>query len=77
MESPTYIHVIAAKRLFDDAVACIIVKKVAVRRAKRLEKICPAAACLLRIWITQWKNPRREVMAEETQLTDDEFEDRR
>ena len=77
MESPKEIHVIAAKRLFDDAVKRMIEKKVPVQRAKRLEKISPAAAALLKDWIKQWNESCRGLSPEEMPLTDDELEDRR
>ena len=50
------IHLIAAKRLFDDAVKRMIEKRVAVQRAKRLEKISPVAAAMLKDWVKQWVN---------------------
>ena len=68
------IHVLAAKRLFDDAVRRMIDKKVAVQRAKRLEKISPAAAGLLKDWIKQWNDSCRGLTAEEVPDTDDEFD---
>ena len=71
---PKEIHVLAAKRLFDDAVRRMIDKKVAVQRAKRLEKISPAAAALLKDWIKQWNDSCRGLTAEEIPLTDDEFD---
>ena len=74
MESPKEIHVIAAKRLFDDAVRRMIEKKVAVQRAKRLEKISPAAAALLKDWIKQWNDSCRGLTTEEMPDTDDEFD---
>ena len=74
MESPKEIHVIAAKRLFDDAVRRMIEKKVAVQHAKRLEKISPAAAALLKDWIKQWNDSCRGLTTEEVPDTDDEFD---
>ena len=71
---PKEIHVLAAKRLFDDAVRRMIDKKVAVQRAKRLEKISPAAAGLLKDWIKQWNDSCRGLTAEEVPDTDDEFD---
>ena len=71
------IHVLAAKRLFDDAVRRMIEKKVAVQRAKRLENISPAAAALLKDWIEQWNRGKascRGLTAEEVPDTDDEFD---
>ena len=73
MESPKEIHVIAAKRLFDDAIACTIEKREAVQRAERLEKISPAAAGLLKDWIKEWKESCRGLTAEEVPDTDDEY----
>ena len=68
------IHLIAAKRLFNDSIKCMIEKKVAVQRAKRLEKISPTAAALLKDWIKQWNDSCRGLTAEEVPLTDDEFD---
>ena len=68
------IHLIAAKRLFDDAVKRMIEKRVAVQRAKRLEKISPAAAALLKDWIKQWNASCRGLTPEEVPDTDDEFD---
>ncbi len=67
--------VIAAKGLFDDAVKRMIEKRAAIQRAKRLEKISPAAAALLKDWVKQWNDSCRGLTAEEIPLTDDEFED--
>ena len=67
------IHLIAAKRLFDDAVKRMIEKRVAVQRAKRLEKISPAAAALLEDWIQKWNDSCRGLTAEEVPDTDDEL----
>ena len=83
MESPKEIHVIAAKRLFDDAIGRMIEKRAffggaeplqAVQRAKRLEKISPAAAALLKDWIKQWNASCRGLTPEEVPDTDDEFD---
>ena len=75
MESapPKEIHILAAKRLFDDAVRRMIDKKVAVQRAKRLEKISPGAGALLRGWLKQWNESRRGLTAEVPD-TDEESE---
>ena len=67
------IHLIAAKRLFDDAVKRMIEKKVAVQRAKRLEKVSPAAAALLKDWVKQWNDSCRGLRSDEVPDTDDEF----
>ena len=67
------IHLIAAKRLFDDAVKRMIEKRVAVQRAQRLEKISPVAAALLKDWIKKWNDSCRGLTAEEVPDTDDEF----
>ena len=67
------IHLIAAKRLFDDAIKRMIEKRVAVQRAKRLEKISPAAAALLKDWIQKWNDSCRGLTAEEVPDTDDDF----
>ena len=67
------IDVIAAQRLFDDAIKSRIGKKVAVQRAKHLEKISPVAAALLKDWMQKWNNSYRGLRAEEIPDTDDEF----
>ena len=69
------IHLIAAKRLFDDAVKRMIEKKVAIQRAKRLEKISPVAAAMLKDWVKQWNKSCEGLTASEIPDTDDEFED--
>ena len=68
------VHLHAAKRLFDDAVKRMVGKRVAVQRAKRLEKISPAAAALLKDWIKKWNNSCRGLTTEEVPDTDDEFD---
>ena len=67
------IDVIAAKRLFDDAIGGTIEKNVAVLRAKRLEKVSPVAAALLKGWMQKWNTSYRGLTAEEIPDTDDEF----
>ena len=51
----------------------MIEKKVAVQRAKRLEKVSPAAAALLKDWIQKWNEFCRGLAADEVPDTDDEF----
>ena len=68
------IHLTAAKRLFDDAVRRVMEKKVAVQHTKRLEKISPAAAALLKDWIKQWNDSSRGLTTEEVPDTDEEFD---
>ena len=68
------IDVIAAKRLFDDAIKGRVGKKVAAQRARNLEKISPAAAALLKRWMQKWNTSYRFLTAEEMPLTDDEYE---
>ena len=67
------IDVIAARRLFDDAIKSRIERAVAVQRAKHLEKISPVAAALLKDWMHKWNNSYRGLTAEEIPDTDDEF----
>ena len=67
------IHLIAAKRLFDDAVRRMIEKRVAVHHAKRLEKIFPAAAALFKDWIQKWNKSCEGLTVEEVPDTDDDF----
>ena len=74
MEPPKEIHIIAARRLFNDAIACTIEKTEAVQRAERLEKISPAAAALLKDWIKEWKESCRWLTAAEVPDTDDELD---
>lgn len=68
------IDVIAAKRLFDDAIKSRIERAVAVQRAKHLEKISPVAAALLKGWMQKWNDSYRGLTAEEIPDTDDEFD---
>ena len=68
------IDVIAARRLFDDAIKSMVEKKVAIQRAKHLEKISPVAAALLKDWMQKWNNSYRGLTAEEIPDTDDEFD---
>ena len=67
------IHLVAARRLFNDSIKGRIEKNVAVLRAKRLEKISPAASALLKDWIKQWTESYRGLTAEEVPDTDDEY----
>ena len=67
------IDVTAARRLFDDASNSMVEKRVAVQRAKHLEKISPVAAALLKDWMHKWNNSYRGLTAEEIPDTDDEF----
>ena len=68
------IDVIAAKRLFDDAIKGRVEKKVAVQRAKHLEKVSPVAAALLRDWMQKWNDCYRGLTADEVPDTDDEYD---
>ena len=68
------IHVIAAKRIFDDSVKRAIERQVLIQRAKRIEKLSPAAGKLLRKWMEDWNRSCRGLTAEEVPLTDDEFD---
>ena len=68
------IHLIAAKRLFDDAIKSMVEKRLAVQRAKHLEKISPVAAALLKGWMQKWNNSYRGLTAEEIPDTDDDFD---
>ena len=67
------IDVIAAKRLFDDAIKSRIERAVAVQRAKHLEKISPVAAALLKGWMHKWNTSYRGLDVEEIPDTDSEF----
>ncbi len=67
------IHVIAAKRIFDDMVKRSIEKQVLAQRAKRIESLSPAAGMLLRDWMQAWNKSCEGLKPEEVPLTDDEF----
>ena len=67
------VHIIAAKRLFDDMVARAVERQILTSRAKRIEALSPAAGSLLRLWIQNWNDSCKGLAPEEIPDTDDEF----
>ena len=67
------IHVIAAKRIFDDMVKRSIQKQVLSQRAKKIESLSPAAGMLLRDWMQAWNKSCECLKQEEVPDTDDDF----
>ena len=67
------IHVIAAKRIFDDMVKRVIERQILIQRAKRIEQLSPAAGFLLRDWIVSWNSSCAGLKPEEVPDTDSEF----
>ena len=66
------IHILAATRIFDDIVKRSIERQVLIQRAKRIEKLSPAAGKLLRKWMDDWNKSCQGLTAEEVPDTDDE-----
>ena len=66
------IHILAAKRIFDDMVKRSIERQVLIQRAKRIEKISPVSAALLKNWMAAWNNSCRGLTPEEVPDTDSE-----
>ena len=67
------IHILAAKRIFDDIIKRSIERQVLIQRAKRIEKISPAAGASLRKWMADWNNSCKGLSPEEIPDTDSEF----
>ena len=67
------IHVIAAKRLFDDLVKRSIERQVLAQRAKKIESLSLAAGMLLRDWAQAWNKSCEGLKQEEVPDTDDDF----
>ena len=67
------IHVIAAKRIFDDMVKRSIERQVLAQRAKKIEKLSPAAGMLLRDWMQAWNKSCEGLTFDEVPDTDDGF----
>ena len=67
------IHVIAAKRIFDDMIKRSIERQVLIQRAKRIEKLSPVSGALLRDWINEWNKSCEGLKPEEIPDTDNEF----
>lgn len=67
------IHVVAAKRIFDDMVKRVVERQVLIQRAKRIEKLSPVSGALLRDWINEWNKSCEGLKPEEVPDTDSEF----
>ena len=67
------VHILAAKRIFDDMVKRSIERQVLAQRAKKIEALSPAASSLLRKWIFDWNESCKGLAPEEIPDTDDEF----
>ena len=67
------VHIIAAKRLFDDMVARAVERQILTSRAKRIEALSPAAGSLLRKWIVDWNKSCKGLAPEEVPDTDSDF----
>ena len=68
------IHVLAARRIFDDMVKRSIEKQVLIQRAKKIESLSPASGMLLRDWMERWNKSCEYLKSEDVPLTDDEFD---
>ena len=68
------IHVLAAKRIFDDMVKRSIERQVLAQRAKRIESLSPAAGMLLRDWMQAWNKSCEGLKPGDVPDTDDEFD---
>jgi len=67
------VHILAAKRIFDDMVKRSIERQVLAQRAKKIEALSPAAGSLLRLWILNWNDSCKGLATEDIPDTDDEF----
>ena len=67
------VHLLAAKRIFDDIIKRSIERQVLIQRAKKIEALSPAAGSLLRTWIQNWNDSCKHLTPEEIPDTDDEF----
>ena len=67
------VHILAAKRIFDDMVKRAVERQVLAQRAKKIEALSPAAGSLLRTWIQNWNDSCKGLAPEEVPDTDDEF----
>ena len=66
------IHILAAKRIFDDLVKRSIERQVLAQRAKKIETLSPAAGSLLRKWMLDWNKSCKGLAPEEVPDTDSE-----
>ena len=67
------IHIQSAKAIFDDCVKRDIERQVLAQRAKKIEKLSPAAGMLLRKWMNDWNRSCEGLRPEELPDTDDEY----
>ena len=67
------IHVIAARRIFEDAVKQAVGRQELIQNAKRIEKSSPVAGMLLCKWVEDYKKSCEGLKPEEIPDTDDEF----
>ena len=67
------IHVVAARRIFDDMVKRSIERQVLIQRATKIESLSPPAGKLLRKWMQMWNKSCEGLKAGEAPDTDDEF----
>ena len=67
------VHILAAKRIFDDMVKRAVEQQVLAQRAKKIEALSPAAGSLLRLWILNWNDSCKGLATEDIPDTDDEF----
>ena len=67
------IHILAAKRIFDDMVKRSIERQVLAQRAKRIETLSPAAGSLLRKWMVDWNDSCKGLTPDEVPDTDSEY----
>ena len=67
------VHILAAKRIFDDMVKRAVERQVLAKRAKKIEALSPAAGSLLRTWIQNWNDSCKGLATGEAPDTDDDF----
>ena len=67
------IHVVAARRIFDDMVKRSIERQVLIQRATKIESLSPPAGKLLRKWMQMWNKSCEGLKAGQAPDTDDEF----
>ena len=67
------IHLVAAKRIYQDMVKRAIERQVLTARAKRIEALSPAAGMLLRDWMNAWNKSCEYLKPDQIPDTDDDF----
>ena len=67
------VHILAAKRIFDDMVKRAVERQVLAQRAKKIEALSPAAGSLLRKWMVDWNRSCEGLKSEEVPDTDSDF----